>query len=246
MDILFNIVLIATVLGVVGWIVSKAFGGTKRTGSGGRKSTIGLTPALAVYQSKVANLPNNDRIIGIPAYGLVAKYGDKGVSGEKSEISTALKLASLTSSFEGVYVLNNVQFTPKWDIDHVVVSGKTIILIDTKNWQNEMSYSLTRGEKDKPTALKNGAMFPGNSLSMEYYLKTVRSMFPSYNVYGMMNIDARNASLGSDAGFGFSFVRSDDLVNIIKNVLSQDSSSNVLPSSKTKKTVGILAAKTHN
>lgn len=204
-----------------------------------------LTVAQKEYLNKIANTANNDRIIGIPAYGLVKKYGQTGVYGEKSEISTALTLATLTNKHKGLYVLNNVQFTSNWDIDHVVVAGNTIILIDTKNWKSKSKYSLrneTKNGKKNTVALRDGQSFQGNSINMAFYVETVRKLYPNFNVVGVMNIDAYGALMTGGDNFGFHFVRKQDLIKTINIILGQRNYDNA--TNKTKAVVKSLSNKT--
>lgn len=223
-------------------VVAIIFGLTKLKKKFGKPR---LTNPQKEYINKIASNPNSDRIIGIPAYGLVKKYGQTGVYGEKSEIATALTLATLTSKNKGLFVLNNVQFTSNWDIDHVVVAGNTIILIDTKNWKGKSRYALrneTKNGKAQTVALRDGQGFQGNSINMAFYVETVRSLYPRFNVVGVMNIDAFNAVMAGGDSYGFYFVKKQDLIKTINTILGNKTYDSV--SNTTKVVVKSLANKT--
>lgn len=202
-----------------------------------------LTVAQKEYKVKLSKKPNNDRVIGMPAYGLVKKYGKNGVYGEKSEIATALSLSYLTKTHKGLYVFNNVQVTPQWDIDHIVLAGDTMILIDTKNWKGKSSYSVRKDSRTGDmSAMRDGSPFPGNSIKMNYYVKTLKKMYPKFDVVGVMNIDAYGANVNG-VGNGFHFINFKELNSTIKQILGREQGKQSA-SSKTLVAVKSLASKT--
>lgn len=203
-----------------------------------------LTDAQKTYLDKIASNPHKDRIIGVPAYGLVAKYGENGVYGEKSELSTALLLAKLTNTYKGLYVLNNVQVTKTWDIDHLIIVDNVIILVDTKNWKGKTTYRVvdtTVNGRKQTVALRDNEQFPGNSVNLDYYMEQLKRMYPRFTVYGVLNIDAYNAMI-KPSPHNFYVTTKRELLNTIENILGRRNPTN--PTRLTKNAVKDLTSKT--
>lgn len=173
------------------------------------------------YLNMLHKHEHKDRIYGVPGWGLVHEFGEAGAAGEKSEISTALKLAELTFRNKEIMVFNNVQMEATWDIDHIILCGTKMILIDTKNWKSGHKYYMKRGFKGIPVVFRNYKIFDGNELHIEYYRDYFKERYPSFDVVGIVSVEAHSSYITQDRGedFPFFFINGRNLISTINSIL---------------------------
>lgn len=102
--------------------------------------SVSLMEIQQAYVNGLQSFVYADRIHGVPGFGLREAFGSAGEAGTKSEVRAAYKLDSLTYDFPYVEIFHSVVLRPPYDIDHVIVMGWMIILVDDKNWVNGKEY----------------------------------------------------------------------------------------------------------
>lgn len=184
-----------------------------------------LTDAQKAYLSERNKSTSRKRMLGIPAYGLVNKYGRNGTFGEAAEIKTALLLRGILNRHHGAYVLNNFQITPSWDIDHIVVTANSLILIDTKNWSSRASYAVkVNSDTGAVLATRNGEEFLGGKIALTNYIPIMQKKFPGMTINGIINIDCFSATIEDTSHHGFKMVSINELLRTVDLLLYADTS----------------------
>lgn len=143
-------------------------------------------------------------IFGTPASGLENSNLDAGrvAVGAKGERMTAEGLKKLTK-LAGLRIMHSMRFNPytsgSGDIDHVLVYGRNIVLIDSKVW-TPASYSFSTNESGEIVDDERIVEVRGDGSVGIREIKVARSIelwskaFPSYNVVAWILVHASNTS----------------------------------------------------
>lgn len=102
---------------------------------------------------------------------------DAGLVGERVVAGIISKFLELR---EDAVLFNSIKLPGQnWDIDHVLVIGSTVIVIDAKRWKGNYEYRLKPTDSSKWVATRDGADFSGGLVSsvsetnsLSYYLKS--------------------------------------------------------------------------
>lgn len=95
-----------------------------------------------------------------------------GAAGEQ-KVGALLDRLAERSGHRGVYVFHGVKMPGhRGDVDHVLVVGRTVLVIDTKNWKGDAEYQVIEPGTE---VHRNGAAFPGgDGISVSRYIDEVR------------------------------------------------------------------------
>jgi hypothetical protein len=177
------------------------------------------------YIEEIEKLPYQKRIHGVPGVGLENTFGSVGNVGAQAEAGTAYRLNKLAEKYDTLHVYNGIHFKgQEWDIDHAVIMGNTIVLIDSKRWQNKKTYTLHKSTKDygKLIALRNGSTFSGGTLSMPLMVEKVKKHFPHHRVLSVISVEASGSDFTENLNeTKTGFCRSDHLIDRLEQSLSE-------------------------
>lgn len=145
-------------------------------------------------------------VFGIPGGSLYdselnnANAVEAGIKGERS---TARVLEELASLYKNMYVFHSVKLPGhQGDIDHLVIQGSTILLVDTKNWKKNNTYTMIRdAPKDNMRVLRDGENFDGNVIHLNSQLSDWRkqSQLAKKNVKGVLVIANTSSRIDKDS-----------------------------------------------
>lgn len=182
-----------------------------------------LHPDQIAYLNTWEQNPHKDRIHGLPGAGLIEAFGQNGVTGMKGEIATAARLNEVIEKYPNLHVFHGVHYKgSRGDIDHVFLMGKTIILVDSKKWENNKTYKLTRNGQEKLTATKDGATFSGGSISLPLVTSMVRKDHPAYETFGVLSVETHGGRIYENIQDNrIGFVRADSLPLRLDRLLSK-------------------------
>lgn len=115
-------------------------------------------------------ISRDDKIFGVAggslnSAGFDAKSTQAGIDGERR---VGKVLDDFASQNGNVFAFHSVKLPGHFgDVDHLLVVGTTLFVIDTKNWKGDAAYSVTG---DQETILRDGGKFPGGSVSVNRYV----------------------------------------------------------------------------
>ncbi len=128
------------------------------------------------YHGKALN--PNQRVFGTigsslqTAEGMTQERIDAGLAGERR---VGLLLESIAAQYPNMYVFHSVKlFGSVADIDHVVVQGNQVMLVDTKNWQSGRDYSVRRVDNESDVVFRDDEPFEGGKIYLKKYMKEFR------------------------------------------------------------------------
>lgn len=120
-------------------------------------------------------------IYGTPGASLenVASFDADAVSaGQKGEAVVGEELERLAAMYPNTYVFHSLKLPIReGDMDHVVVQGDTILLVDSKNWKHKSSYQIVEASDTYSIINRDGAPFMAGDVSLPRYIKDWRRNF---------------------------------------------------------------------
>lgn len=146
----------------------------------------GTAPA-AVYDSE-GNLVSFDdlRIFGTPGASLVTAYEldesarNAGIDGERR---VAQELERLAALYPNMYVFHSVKLPGHTgDIDHLVVQGDKMMLVDSKNWKGNAAYNVYHSDDDGDHITRDGNDFLGGEIHLPRQMEEWQREFRHANL----------------------------------------------------------------
>lgn len=130
-------------------------------------------------------LSNPSRVYGVPGGSLNSAGFDSGATnaGIDGERRVAAVLDDFVKRTPGAYVFHSVKLPGHYgDIDHVLLTGDTVIVIDSKNWRSDGSYNVM---SDGETILRNGERFPGGTVKVTRYVREL-NLYTQMQTIGLL------------------------------------------------------------
>jgi len=176
-----------------------------------------------LYHNEV--LDASARVFGIPGASLAfANLGKEQLeAGIKGEKRVAEALEAIVAELPDTYVFHSVKIPGRLgDIDHLVVRGNTVVLVDSKNWKKEANYELVPGELED-TVYRDGEAFLGGEIHLRrQFVEWENSLPRGYRVEGVLVV-ANDVSFTSLQGpVGFEFVNLLGLKNSLLRILPKN------------------------
>lgn len=127
-------------------------------------------------------------IAGNNISGSASSFGiTSALAGQKGEMIVGGELEKICRKYPQVRVIHGLRFNPlarngsRADIDHLVIIGNLVFLIDAKLWQR--GYYSWSSQYFDSEVLRNGASFPGGIVHMNNALSFWRTYLSKYAVY---------------------------------------------------------------
>lgn len=192
-----------------------------------------VKPATLEYYRKPLNF--DKKFYGTPGAGLDSSglNADRVQAGQKGEKIVGEELERIASLYPNMYVFHSVKlYGSTADIDHVIVQGKKVLLVDTKNWAQNHKYEVTtlynggdgydeNGQvivgfvptrPDKEYIVKrDGYNFKGGNIHLPFYMKkwdeNLKKVlnFPKMDPVSSVLVIANDAEAVQGPGFDKSF-----------------------------------------
>lgn len=140
-------------------------------------------------------------------------------AGKEGENQTASTLRELVEKTKGMYLFHSLSWPESnGDTDHVLVYGKTILIIDSKRWKGARKYSITaQGEVKRGTVA-----FPEGKVKIGYALKVWRNRFPNHKVLGIVTIAQEKVFVTRDHNWykaPFRLVENEKLIEFLEEMM---------------------------
>lgn len=169
-------------------------------------------------------VPSDQIVFGTPGGSLNSSGFDHGsvsagIDGEKRVAAVLDEIARAHP--RKVRVFHSVKLPGHFgDIDHVVLVGRTVIAIDTKNWRGSSNYEARPGG----TILRDGQAFePGGKIALPRYIKEV-SDFSRLPSKGVLVVANSKSETRMKAALGWDFVNLVTLREVIFDAIRRDKS----------------------
>jgi hypothetical protein len=147
----------------------------------------GTTVPEIVYDSNGQVIPfDNLRVFGTPGASLVTAYDldsgarDAGIQGEQR---VAQELERLAAQYPNMYVFHSVKLPGRiGDIDHLVVQGDKMMLVDSKNWKGNAAYNVYASDEDGDRITRDGSDFVGGEIHLRRQIEDWQREFRRDNL----------------------------------------------------------------
>lgn len=162
------------------------------------------------------------RVFGIPGASLMSAYSlgeDERAAGIDGENRVAAELEQLAAQYPNTYVFHSVKLPQReGDIDHIVVQGDVILLVDSKNWKNDATYRA----EDPELILRDEDVFSGSHISLTRQVTDWASQFAlsKGRVKAVLVIANRKSRIVTSRRLPYSFVNLDGLEKTFAQVFS--------------------------
>lgn len=162
----------------------------------------------------------NSRVFGRPGGSLNSAGFDSdatnaGIEGEKR---VAAVLDEFVKKTRGAYVFHSVKLPGHYgDIDHVLIVGTKLVVIDSKNWRSDSSYAVM---EDGETVLRDGAVFPGGKVKISRYMSDMSS-YSGTRAEGLLVVANSRSETKVPPGSGWDFVNLDGLRKALKSLATR-------------------------
>lgn len=171
---------------------------------------------------------HEQRVFGVPGASLYTA-DNLGVeareAGIKGEVRVAQELERLASIYPNTYVFHSVKLPGKiGDIDHLVVQGDTMLLVDSKNWKFDASYSIYHSTFEADFVSRDGEDFVGGEIHLPRQIAEwqVEFMDSSIDVQAVLVIANRKSRVSESVNAPYSFANIDGLATIFSNVFNEE------------------------
>jgi hypothetical protein len=141
----------------------------------------------AVYDSEGNLVPFDAlRVFGTPGASLFTAYDlDEGArdAGIRGEQKVAQELERLAALYPNMYVFHSVKLPGQiGDIDHLVVQGDKMMLVDSKNWKGNAAYNVYHSDEDGDYITRDGNNFVGGEIHLRRQMNDWQREFRHANL----------------------------------------------------------------
>lgn len=160
-------------------------------------------------------VPANLHVFGSPGGSLNSSGFDAGSTnaGIDGERRVAAVLDEYAKKNRNVYAFHSVKLPGHFgDIDHVLLVGGTVVVIDSKNWRSDSSYSVAG---DGETILRDGDLFPGGKVALTRYIGEMTTYLRASSVVGVLAVANSRSSTSVPKGNPWDFL---NLIGLKKRI----------------------------
>lgn len=178
---------------------------------------------------EVDNTPvSEQRIFGTPgaslysANNLGVEAREAGIHGE-TRVAKELKFQA--SRYPNMYVFHSVKLPGKTgDIDHLVIQGNRMLLVDSKNWKHDAAYHIYRSTFEADYISRDGEDFVGGEIHLTRQIAEwqIEFMHDSLDVQGVLVVANRQSSVSESINAPYSIANIDGLSTIFGNLFSME------------------------
>ena len=177
------------------------------------------------------------RTVGSPGAGLAdSGFGDDQISlGVRGEKATAEILSRVQARHPTTVVGHSLRVhrDTEADLDHLLVVGNHLVIIDSKMWRSNRRYMLTHDSFDNADVISvgrpDGDYDDDRHTAMPWMLEQMRQAFPGYFISGLICIHgtseaamrSQSIGVGSPSTANLSLILAGDLESRLDDLASQ-------------------------
>jgi hypothetical protein len=193
-----------------------------------RERAQGTTAPEVVYDNNGNVVPFDSlRVFGTPGASLVTAYDlDEGArsAGIDGEQRVAVELERLAALFPNMYVFHSVKLPGQiGDIDHLVVQGDKMMLVDSKNWKSDAAYHVYAADEGGDHISRDGVDFTGGEIHLRRQMSDWQHEFrlAHLKVNATLVIANRRSTVSESVNAPYSIANIGGLEQIFANVFYQ-------------------------
>lgn len=208
-----------------GFAVSALVSGAVKAASNKSSTAPAIMPSM---ENEEDLTPLHDRrVFGTPGASLHAatqlglEARQAGIEGEER---VAQELEHLAASYPNTYVFHSVKLPGKMgDIDHLVIQGNVMLLVDTKNWKHSAEYNIQRSTFEADFVTRDGEDFLGGEIHLPRQIAEwqVEFMDSSLDVQAVLVIANRKSSVSETINAPYSIANISGLASIFSNTFDE-------------------------
>lgn len=172
------------------------------------------------------------RVFGTPGASLFTANLDPSAvqAGIKGEQVVGAELERIAAFYPNTYVFHSVKLHGKvGDIDHLVVQGNRMLLVDTKNWKQDASYYIFFNGAESDSLVRDDEEFAGGEVHLTRQLAEWQTRFMSTH----MDIDAvlvianRISRVSNSVTVPYAFTNLNGLPTVFENMFASDEADDI-------------------
>ena len=175
------------------------------------------------------------RVFGTPgaslhhAYNLSLEAREAGISGE---LRVAQELERLAAFYPNTYIFHSVKLPGKvGDIDHLVIQGNKMLIVDSKNWKHDAAYHIYHSTFEADYITRDGEDFTGGEIHLTRQIAEwqVEFMDSSLDVQAVLVIANRKSTVSESINAPYSLANITGLATVFGNLFDEEGAAPLHP-----------------
>lgn len=170
----------------------------------------------------------DQRVFGTPGASLynAPNLGEEAVrAGISGENLVAAELSRLAAHYPNTYIFHSVKLPHKTgDIDHLVVQGNTVLLVDSKNWKHAAAYHVYHSTFEADYITRDGETFVGGEIHLPRQIAEwqVEFLDTPFTMNAVLVVANRKSTVSESVGAPYSLANLDGLATIFENTFTAE------------------------
>lgn len=183
-------------------------------------------PEIPFYEKRIFGTPGASLL---NAHALEWEARKAGIDGE---VRVATELERLAAFYPNTYIFHSVKLPGKvGDIDHLVVQGNTMLIVDSKNWKHDAAYHIYHSTFEADYLTRDGEEFTGGEIHLTRQIAEwqVEFMESSLDVQGVLVIANRKSTVSEGINAPYSLANITGLATVFGNTFDEEGASIMHP-----------------
>lgn len=188
-----------------------------------------MPPPQPLTEDTDNDIPFHERrVFGTPGAALYTAHNlgeDARRAGVQGETRVARELERLAKQYPNTYVFHSVKLPGKLgDIDHLVVQGSRMLLVDSKNWKHDATYHIYHSTFEADYVSRDGVEFAGGEIHLTRQIAEwqIEFMDSPVDVHGVLVIANRQSLVSESINSPYTFANIDGLAVTFQNLFSAE------------------------
>lgn len=183
-------------------------------------------PDIPFYERRVFGTPGASLL---SAHNLDWEARQAGISGEAR---VASELERLASFYPNTYIFHSVKLPGKvGDIDHLVVQGNKMLIVDSKNWKHDAAYHIYHSTFEADYITRDGEDFEGGEIHLTRQIAEwqIEFMDSTIDVQGVLVIANRKSTVSESINAPYSLANITGLATVFGNLFNEEGTNTLHP-----------------
>lgn len=194
--------------------------------------SVPVEPSFSSNQNSTTAVIEKQRVFGTPGASLFKANLDPSAvqAGIKGEQVVGAELERLAAFYPNTYVFHSVKLHGKvGDIDHLVVQGNRMLMVDTKNWKQDADYDIFYKGEEADFLVRNDEEFAGGEVHLTRQLAEwqVRFMNTQMDIDAVLVIANRLSRVSNSVTVPYAFTNMNGLPTVFENMFASDEADDI-------------------